>query len=86
LHALDGYLAGQSDWLVNYASAWAAVGGFVRGAGQFVEDLNAYVDRETAIQRALSKPTQIYDAEKQAISLSRASRIGQRKDGAPHCL
>lgn len=51
-------------------SAWAAVGGFVRGAGQFVEDLNVYVNREAAIQQAMSKPEQIYHAEKQAISLA----------------
>lgn len=49
-------------------TAWAAVGAFARGAGQLVEDLNAYVDREAAIQKAMSKPKQIYYSEKQAIS------------------
>lgn len=51
-------------------SAWAAIDGLVQGAGQFAEELNAYVDCEAAIQKAMSKPGKIYSSEKQAISLA----------------
>lgn len=52
------------------ASVMGAIGGFALGAGKFVGELNAYIDRASALQEAMTKPQSIFDAEKQAIKIA----------------
>lgn len=54
-------------------SVLGAVGGIVRGVGDFAEGASAYVDRASAIQQAMAKPQSIYGAEKQAIQIAMKS-------------